>query len=65
MTTLKYTSSTHGSDSVSIKNRISYYLDNENFTATDDGLVQFNEELTKDQIIKTDAAMASLGYIRI
>jgi Fe-S cluster assembly iron-binding protein IscA len=65
MTTLKYTSSIHGSDPVSIKDRVSYYLDNDNFEVLEDALIEFPQELTKDQIIKTDAAMASLGYVRI
>lgn len=55
----------HGSDPVSIKDRVSYYLDNDNFEVLEDALIEFPQELTKDQIIKTDAAMASLGYVRI
>jgi len=65
MTTLKYTSSIHGSDPISIKDRVSYYLDNNNFEVLEDAFIEFSEELTKDQIIKIDAAMASLGYVRI
>lgn len=66
MNTFKYLSSNHSSGIEITRERISYYLDNNNFDLIEDNgfTIIFQTNLTKSDIIKLDAAMSSLGYVR-
>jgi hypothetical protein len=67
MNTFKYTQSNHVFDINYIKNRIKFYLEIENFEINNedsDVNIIFEENLTKDQMLKLDVSMSSLAYVR-
>lgn len=66
MNTFKYLSSNHSSGLEITRDRISYYLDINDFNLIEDSgfIITFQTSLAKSDVIKLDAAMSSLGYVR-
>jgi hypothetical protein len=63
---IKYYSTSYTADSQTIKDRISFYLESDNFEiiVSDSTNVIFEVPLTKDEFLKVDVAMNTIGYIR-
>ena len=63
---IKYYATSYTADAQTIKDRISFYLERNNFeiTVSDSTNVIFEVSLTKDEFLKVDVAMNTIGYIR-
>ncbi len=67
MNQLYYISSIHSSDSDTVSDRINYYLGPNNLTVSEEEsgmLISSNSIIDQLEVIKIDAAMSSLGYLR-
>ncbi len=67
MNQLYYISSIHSSDSDTVSDRINYYLGSNNLTVSEEEsgmLISSNSIIDQLEVIKIDAAMSSLGYLR-
>ena len=63
---IKYYSTLYVADTQTIIDRISFYLESDNFeiAVSDSTNVIFEVSLTKDEFLKVDVAMNTIGYIR-
>jgi hypothetical protein len=62
-----YNSTSLTIDAQEAKNRISFYIERDNFNASgvDEIVLVFNEDLSKEDMFKVDLSMSTFGYVRM